>query len=205
MNLSAAFPPSGVAAAHDLAQTLFSQADKALPGVIAENGQVTITNVVYGSQLIPAIAPAPALGPGMMLPAAAPEAAAAPEGATGAAIESFSGPVSTLTLLFLMTTATPGPWLFLACSFSKFSDVYACSFESIVTLARLVHDSRLDQSCCCLWHQHVPAAASPTTRVVIVDNACMLDTALPQSTQDIDVRTAALIALLHLYYAAIEK
>ncbi|KAL0027049.1 hypothetical protein WJX79_001319 [Trebouxia sp. C0005] len=80
---------TAVASFTDLATTLYTNSDKALYNVTAYNGPVNISNVVYGSMLVPAAAPAPAPGPSMM-PEAAPEAAAAPESA-GAAIESYSG------------------------------------------------------------------------------------------------------------------
>lgn len=96
MNLTIAFPPQAYLSAQSLATTLYNSSDKALYNVTAYNGPVDITNVVYGSMLIPAAVPAPAPGPST-LPETAPEAAAAPE-SDGAAIESYSGTVQTALL-----------------------------------------------------------------------------------------------------------
>ncbi|KAL3158337.1 hypothetical protein ABBQ38_010578 [Trebouxia sp. C0009 RCD-2024] len=99
MNLSVAFPPSGIAAAQDLASTLFNQSQKDLYAVVSLNGDIVFSDVVYGSQPIPLPSFAPAPGPGVGLggPAPAPVGAAAPEegppSTSGAAIESYTGPV----------------------------------------------------------------------------------------------------------------
>ena len=104
MNLTIAFPPLAYLSAQNLATTLYANSDKALYNVTAYNGPVIITKVVYGSMLVPAAAPAPAPGPSMM-PEAAHEAAAAPE-SSGAAIESYSGPVlAHLLPLLIMSLA----------------------------------------------------------------------------------------------------
>ena len=98
MNLSVAFPPTATAAAQNLASMLFNQSQREFYAVIAKNGPIVFSNVRYGSQPIPipSIAPvlAPAPGPDTMVSSAA-AAAAAPESApsSGAAIESYSGPV----------------------------------------------------------------------------------------------------------------
>ena len=94
-NVSVAFLPSAISAAQDLASTLFNQSDKALYAIVAANGAVNITDLVYGYvPNVAALAPAP--GPFTSL-SVAPAAAAAPEASAGAAIESYTDPVRLFT------------------------------------------------------------------------------------------------------------